>query len=214
MKTEVEKTHEIIGDIPYMTLKQALYVDNLIKTNDLENLLELGFMYGVSSSYMASSLKELGRGHLTTIDLKVGKKRDPNIEMLLNKLDLSDYVTIYYEDTSYTWRLMKFLEENTEPIFDFCYIDGAHDWFTDGFAFLLVDKLLKPGGWVIFDDMFWTHSTSPYWRDKPETLAMPYEERTTPQVKKVYDLLVKRNPDYCNFEIMDSWGIAQKKFKY
>ena len=213
MKSEVEKTHEIIGDIPYMTLKQALYIDNLIKTNDLRDLLELGFMYGVSSSYMASTLKELGGGHLTTIDLKVGKKRNPNIEMLLDKLDLMEYVTIYYEDTSYTWRLMKFLEENTEPIFDFCYIDGAHDWFTDGFAFLLVDKLLKPGGWVIFDDMFWTHSTSPYWRDKPETLAMPYEERTTPQVKKIYDLLVKRHPDYCNFEIMDSWGIAQKKFK-
>lgn len=151
---------------------------------------------------------------MTTIDLVEAKTRHPNIELLLNQLGLRDYVTIYYEETSYTWRLMKFLEEHTEPIFDLCYIDGAHDWFTDGFAFLLVDKLLKPGGWVIFDDMYWTHCTSPFWKDQPEVQEMPYEEKTTPQVSKIYELLVKRHPDYCNFEIYNNvWGIAQKKFE-
>ena len=29
-------------------------------------------------------------------------------------------------------------------------IDGPKHWITDGFAFFLVDKLLKEGGWIVF----------------------------------------------------------------
>ncbi len=209
---EIRKSHKILKDVPYMTLKQATFVDNLIKEYNLRNLLELGWMYGTSSCYMASTLKEVGGGHLTTIDLHTAKTRTPNLEELLKKLDLEEYVTYYYEDTSYTWRLMKFLEENDKPIFDFCYIDGAHDWFVDGFAFLLVDKLLKPGGWVIFDDLYWTFEKSKGLRNNPRVKKMPIEEKTTPQINKVFELLVKRHPDYHNFDIVhDWWGIAQKK---
>ena len=45
--------------------------------------------------------------------------------------------------------------------YDFCFIDGAHTWDTDGFAFCLVDRMLRPGGWIIFDDLNWTHAHSP-----------------------------------------------------
>ena len=211
MTLEIRKTYEKIGNIPFMTFKQANILDNLIKTFDLKNLLELGFMYGVSSCYLASTLKELGRGHLTTLDLYGAKNRTPNIEELLDICELREYVTVHY-DKSYNWRLMKFLQSNTEPIFDFCYIDGAHDWYNDALAFTLVDKLLKPGGWVVFDDINWTFAKSPGQKDSDFVKNMPDEEKNTPQVKLIFDLLVKRNPNYCNFAIInDGWGIAQKK---
>ena len=211
MVSEIEKTHSLIGDVPFMQLKEAERIDNLIKTFKLRNLLELGFYHGVSSCYMASSLKEIGGGHLTTIDLYRAKDFSPNVEELLDKCQLRDYVTVYYEK-SYNWRLMKLLQENPEPIFDFCYIDGAHDWYTDALAFSLVDKLLKPGGWIIFDDLNWTFAESPGLKDTDYVKNMPEEEKTTPQIKLIYDLLVKRNPNYCNFTIANNWwGIAQKK---
>ena len=65
------------------------------------------------------------------------------------------------EPKSYLWRLMKIIEQNSEPIYDFIFIDGGHDWYTTGYAFFLVDKLLKPGGYILFDDLDWTVYTSP-----------------------------------------------------
>ena len=38
------------------------------------------------------------------------------------------------------------------PIFDYVFIDGAHTWMLDALAFLLVDRLLRVGGYVDFDD--------------------------------------------------------------
>ena len=195
-----------------MSLGQAKYLERFIKSKKLSNLLELGFAHGVSSCYLASILDDCGRGHLTTIDLASARHRQPNIEELLNKLNLDNYVSIYYEYESYNWRLMKFIEENDEPIFDFCYIDGAHDWNVDGFAFLLVDKLLKPGGWIVFDDIDWTFGSSPTMREIPRVLNMPDDVKNTPHISKIFDVLVKTHPDYCNFEVTDfGWGIAQKK---
>lgn len=138
-----EKTKDVFG----MNLNQAQKLTTFLESNNLYNLLELGFAHGVSSCYMAGYLEEVGKGHLTTIDLRIAKtNRNPNIEELLSKLNLKQYVTPFFERVSYNWRLMKLIEENKKPIFDFCYIDGAHDWYNDGFAFFLVDKLLKPGG--------------------------------------------------------------------
>ena len=211
MVLEIEKSNEILKDVPGMIFDQAVYMDNFLKKHNLTNLLELGFAHGASSCYMASTLREMGEGHLTTIDLKGAKFRLPNIETLLDKLDLNDLVTPYYENTSYTWRLMKFIEDNDEPIFDFCYVDGAHDWYNDGFAFFLVDKLLKPGGWIIFDDMFWTFESSPALKNTSRVKNMPDDEKLIPHISQVFNLLVKSHPNYCNFEIHKSWGIAQKK---
>ena len=160
---------------------------------------------------MASILKDMGEGQLTTIDLNSARHRNPNIETLAEKLELKEYISVYYEYESYNWRLMNFIEQNEEPIFDFCYLDGAHDWNVDGFAFLLVDKLLKPGGWIIFDDMDWSFGSSPTMSKIPRVQNMPDDVKNTPHVAKVFDLLVRKNPNYDNFEVTDfGWGIAQK----
>lgn len=210
---DIDVTGEILNDIFGMSLGQAKYLERFIKSNNLSNLLELGFAHGVSSCYFATILNECGGGHLTTIDLTSARYRKPNIEELLDKLNLRDYVSIYYEYESYNWRLMKFIEETDEPIFDFCYIDGAHDWNVDGFAFLLVDKLLKPGGWIIFDDMNWSFGSSPSMANIPRVKNMPEDIKNTSHVAKIFDLLVMKNPNYCNFEVTDfGWGIAQKRF--
>ena len=207
----VEECSKLLNGVFGMSIYQARFLEDFIKSKKLSNLLELGFAHGVSSCYMATILKDNGGGHLTTIDLNLAKNRKPRIEDLLHKLGLEEYVSVYYEYESYNWRLMNFIEIFDEPVFDFCYIDGAHDWNVDGFAFLLVDKLLKPGGWIIFDDINWSFGASPSVKNTPRVKNMPEDVKNISHVGKVFDLLVKKHPDYCNFEIKNGWGIAQKK---
>src|SRR6478735_9061094 len=165
---KLEQVQTVVGKTPHMSIEQARKMSQFIRDHEIKDILELGFRYGVSTCYMAATLQELGGGHITTIDLELVRNQSPNIEELLKKCQLSSYVDIFFEPTSYNWRLMKLLEEDPTPRFDFCYLDGAHDWFVDGFAFFLVDKLLRPGGWIIFDDLDWTYGQSPALRNSPK----------------------------------------------
>jgi predicted O-methyltransferase YrrM len=201
---------EELGDLPYMRLEEAEKVFNLIETHRLYKCLELGFYHGVSSAYIAGAIDQLGRGSLITIDLEWARNLRPNIDEVLTRVGLKAWVTCYFEPASYNWRLMRFLEEGLQGTFDFCYIDGGHSWYSTGFAFFLVAKLLRPGGWIIFDDLNWTHEGEAV-REVPRVKAMPPEERLTPQVRKVYELLVKPDPsfDLCFEE--GQWGYARKR---
>jgi predicted O-methyltransferase YrrM len=205
---KIEKVLHHVDGIPVMSYAQAKTITEFILSNQSRSILELGFKHGVSTCYIAGALEELGGGSVTTIDLVQARTFQPNIEQLLQRIGLEQYVKIYYEPTSYLWRLMKMLEENSEPLFDLCYLDGAHTWNTDGFAFFLVDRLLKPGGWIIFDDLDWTFAQS--MADDDNVKKMPKEQKETPQVRKIYELLVKSHPDYGNFMIRDNWAYAQK----
>lgn len=199
------KVKEVIGDIPHMRIQQAERITKFIQEQNISSILELGFYMGASTCYMAAALENVDNAFISTIDLLSAKKHDPDINQSLNKLGLQDLVDVYYEPTSYLWRLMKFIEER-HPKFDLCYLDGAHDWYTSGYAFFLVDKLLNPGGWIILDDLDWTmaKSKSQVNTNKPE------EEKNTPQVRKVWELLVKQHPNYGNFQESFQWGYAQK----
>jgi len=207
---KLEQAHKVLKNIPHMTLQQAQVMTEFIIDNRCHNILELGFERGVSTCYMAAALDEIGEGSITTIDLESTHHLEPNIESLLDKLNLSQYVNIFYEPTSYTWRLMKFIEEKSKPLYDLCYLDGAHSWFDDGFAFFLVDKLIAPGGWIIFDDVDWTFATSQGLKGSPLIKDMPQEEKETPQIRKVYELLVKSHPNYGEFKVIDNWAFARK----
>lgn len=198
-----------VEDLPFMKLEHAREMRRFIIDNNYENILELGFYHGVSTAYMAAVADEVG-AHVTTIDLVSAREREPNIDDLLSELGLREYVTVYYEPHSHTWRLMKMLEAEPRPEFDFCYIDAAHSWETDGFGFCLVDKLLNPGGMVVFDDLDWTYDTDPSLKDSEMVQEMAEEYRSTPQVRKIYDLLVKSDPKYGRFRIKDSRGFARK----
>lgn len=205
----IEKLREVLGTTPHMNRRQSDIITSFVKEHDFKNILELGFAHGVSTIYIANALKELNNGgKITTIDNLSAKTRSPNLEGFLMELKHIDNVTIFYEPTSYNWRLMKFIENNEEK-FDFCYVDGAHNWFVDGLAFFLVEKLLTPGGWIVFDDMFWSYAASKSLASRVKD--MPEDEKNTPHISKIFELLVKQHPNFENFSILDTWGFAQKK---
>lgn len=206
--SEVEKA---VHGVPFMTLEQAKRLTSVMLENGCSDVIELGFFHGVSTCYMAAALDETGRDwSITTMDLNSALEVEPTIEDLLAAIGLRDRVTVFYEESSYIWRLLKMLEEDPTPRFDFCYLDGAHNWPDDGFAFFLVDRLLKPGGWIVFDDIEWSYASSPSMRESDLVRSMPTEQQTMQQVKKVFDLLVRTHPNYGEFSVDAGWGFAKK----
>lgn len=206
----VEDVKKVVKDVPYMSVEQARKMTDFMKAHRLKDVLELGFYQGVSSCYIAGAAKEMG-GRLVTVDLPSARDRSPNITELLEACGLSDTVDVYFEPQGFNWRLMKMLEDGKGPRFDMVYLDGGHTWDVTGFAFLLIDRLLRQGGWVIFDDIDWSYATSTKFKDDPEIARrFPEDYRVTPQVRKVFELLVQQHPDYADFRIEKHWAYAHK----
>lgn len=96
---------------------------------------------------------------------------------------------------------------NTQPTYDFCYLDGAHDWNIDGLAVILVERLLRPGAWLLLDDLDWTYESSA----SPTPEGFSEEERTVPHVGAVFDVVIRGHPSFGDLRIEDGvWGWAPK----
>jgi SAM-dependent methyltransferase len=219
MNLETVKSH--VAGVPYILDEMASDLHSFILQEQPLECLELGFGHGASSCYIAAALDELGRGKLTAVDLLSGLEwQNPSIEELLEWTGLSHRVEIHREKTGYTWFLKKQIEKQTFnnqciPIFDFCFIDGAKHWTTDAAAFFLVDKLLKPGGWLVFDDLRWNFQRKV---DEGKTNLdgiplsnMGIKELTQPHIELIFKLLVMQHPDYSHFRIKDEWWAWAKK---
>ena len=210
-----------LDGIPYTSPQKGQLFYNFILANAPRASLELGFAHGVSSCYIAAALAELGSGHLTCVDLEVSKTFTPSIETLLDRTGLSSYVTVAREKTGYNWFLKKKIEERSvdtrcEPCYDFCFIDGAKNWTIDGFAFFLVDKLLKTPGWLLFDDYSWSYADQQARTGKTATAGIEHqqlseEEFHKPHIAEIFQYLVMQHPGYSHFRIVDDQlAYAQK----
>jgi hypothetical protein len=108
--------------------------------------------------------------------------------------------------------MMKFLEAGRAGTFDFVFFDGAHSWFVDGLAFFLADMLLPGRMHSLRRSQLDFHDDMPA-SERAMVDRMPDEERRTDQVRKVWDLLVKPNPNYDHFQERGNWGYARKALK-
>jgi predicted O-methyltransferase YrrM len=207
---------QIVGDVPHMTKSKGAVIYNMIRDNAIVDILELGTAHGTSSCYMAAALDEKGTGSVCTIDRKSALTRKPNVTELLKSCNLETYVTPVLVSTSYNWELLKIIEQQTrngycEPLYDLCYIDGAHNFEIDCCAFFLVDKLMKPGGLILFDDLNWTYADSPSFKDTDWVKQMDEDEKSTPHIKKLVENIVMPHPNYSDFDFFEDWFMAKKR---
>lgn len=110
---------------------------------------------------------------------------------------------------------MKLIDEKStdgvcEPIFDLCFLDGAHNFEIDCCAFFLVDKLLKPGGFIVFDDLNWSYSQSKNLKNTDFVKEMAEDERSIPHIKKLVELIVISHPHFGDFEAIGDWFLTKK----
>ncbi len=218
---EFVEIQERIAGVPYILPEMAQDLYRFIVQEKPQNCLELGFGHGASSCYMAAALAKNGSGRITCIDLLPAREwQHPAIEELLAMTGLESQVNVRREPTSYTWFLKKEIEANScdgvcTPIYDFCFLDGAKNWTIDSAAFFLIDKLLKPDGWIVFDDLQWTYR-SKVAEGKRKTdgvfmAGMGDDELDQPHVELIYSLLVMQHPHYANFKIKDHWWAWAQK---
>ena len=207
-----ETLADSIGTVPFMPPERGKLIYEFVLSAKPERVLELGFAHGTSSCYIAAAMQENGFGMVDTIDNKSALQREPSISTLLERTGLSAHVTPVFTERSYNWELMKLLDRHTadgitEAVYDLVFIDGGHTWDSDGFAFLLADRLLKPGGWLLLDDVMWTPSES---AGEDWVEAMPEEERHVAHVEKIFKLLVIPHRSYTDFEFDGHWAWARK----
>lgn len=203
--------------LPFIPSDRARTLYRFIVENECQDILELGFAHGKSTCYLAAAVHKLGSGSVMTMDKEAARERSPNLETLLGQTGLGDWVQPVYAARSFTWELMKVIEAATvngrcQPRFDFCFLDAGHTWDITGFAFFLVEKLLRPGGWLLFDDLQWTMASSPTEAVRKRAVQVGEEEATTAQVGKVFSLLVETHPGFDRFRIdRGNWGWARKR---
>jgi predicted O-methyltransferase YrrM len=208
-----EQVAAAVAGVPFMSPAQGRIVyDHVLRTN-AHDVLELGTAHGVSSAYLAAA-----GAQVTTVDF-AGAAYDPSPETVLARAGVADRVRIVREFSSYTWWLKEQIvarsdaHGNVEPCFDFVYLDGAKHWTIDGLAVVLVEKLLRPGGWLLLDDLDWTYAQDPH-RDATDGIVhreLSEPERTQPHLRAVFDLIVAQHPSFTDLRVQDEWwGWARK----
>ncbi len=198
---------QVTKDLPWMSLPQAEFLTQHLHRHRLTRCLELGILHGVSTCYIAAAVQR-SQGHVVAIDLAGNANLRPGAEELLESLGLLDSVTIERVAEGATWVMMEWLERRQQPVFDFVYVDVAHTWDITGFLFFLTDRFVRPGGWILFDDI----RSYKLERDPVGRRAQNYTQKQLEicQVGKVWDLLVTQHPGYSNFSERGNWGLCQK----
>src|SRR6202034_1139816 len=214
---EFDEVRRLVGSTPFISPEHGQDLYRMILRDRPGRILELGIAHGTATCYMAAALDAMGGGRITAVDL-VDADFTPSAEMQLEMCGLSGYVEVVRMQTGYSWFLHDEIRRQTTgtqcwPKYDLCIIDGPKNWTIDGGAFFLVDKLLHPGGWIIFDDYAWTYAGQPRRTTDGITHRMLSDaERTTPQVREVFELLVVPHGNYSEFVIEDhkDWAMARK----
>jgi len=181
----------------------------MVDEHAARDVLVLGFERGVATCYISAALDRRGEGHVVTIGRADKIAESPSIEDLLAQLSLTDRATVFFEYDGYNWRLYHFLAQRPRPQFDLILINGRHYWDADGFAFLLAEQLLAPGGHVIFAALNWTIAGSRTLSS--QTANLPEDLRNAQHVKLICEELVKPHPNITEYWEDSRWGFAHKR---
>ncbi|HKG03038.1 MAG TPA: class I SAM-dependent methyltransferase [Conexibacter sp.] len=169
----------------------------MVRETGARTYMEIGVYLGATASAVAEVLGGEGELHLLDFEDRVA----PVAERLRaeGRANVVAHPNSRRTLDSYNWSLMQLLRDGRAGTFDYVFVDGAHTWAHDALAFLLVDRLLKPGGHVDFDDYSWTLARSPSMNPDafPPTRRLYSDEQISePQVALVVDLLVRPDPRY------------------
>jgi predicted O-methyltransferase YrrM len=216
---EFQEVATRIEGIPFMSPALGRRVYDHVRRTRPGQTLELGTAHGVSAAYIAAALEANGAGTVTTVD-HGGAAYDPSPEDMLKRAGLEHRVQIVREHSSYNWYLKQQIEAasdaagNCTPRYDFCYLDGSKNWNIDGLAVVLIEKLLRPNGWLLMDDLQWTYGDNKWITpngDGNPLGPLSDSELNEPHLLAVFELIVKQHPSFTRFIREDEWyGWAQK----
>jgi predicted O-methyltransferase YrrM len=136
-------------------------VEAVLSSNPDPVIAEIGVGVGATTLALAKRLDN--RGQLLIFDYK------ETVDELAVDLRNAGYSNIHaFGNTcltcdSYSWTLAKLALARRQdgPFLDFAFLDGAHTFLHDAPAAILLKEMLKPGGFLLLDDLHWTIDKSP-----------------------------------------------------
>ena len=143
------KSGETLPVFAQVSRKEGEFLHNLVKEVDPTVSLEIGLAYGISAMFICDGLTKRPDTKHICIDLaQLGEPWHGNGLNNLAKAGHEDIIEFYNEESQIA---LPRLEAEGREI-DFAFIDGAHTFDHALVDFFYVDRLLKIGGVVAFDD--------------------------------------------------------------
>lgn len=144
VQLKIERNQVVYGSMPANTL---FSLSQLLTGNGLQ----VGGFVGVAHCYLSLAL--MGKGSICTVD--------PNLSHrgINNPLLIASQLVSYFNLSKNSMLICGYSEDQMRLFdlmgakFDFVILDGNHDYFTVMRELFLVDKILKPGGYLVLDDI-------------------------------------------------------------
>lgn len=123
---------------------------DLVRREGLTRTAEVGLAYGASALFVCQAHAENGGGHHTAIDPLQAKRYDRLGVLNVERAGLSDHFR-WIEAPSYA-ALAEMVAAGDH--LDLVFIDGNHKFDYAFVDFFFADLLVRPGGFVAFDDLW------------------------------------------------------------
>jgi predicted O-methyltransferase YrrM len=201
-----------ISGIQYRSPDVLAVLRRLLDTKDEVSVAEVGIGIGATSREVAKMMNGKGELHLFDYEETVAK-----VEGELRSEGLADGITIVpYGNSrrtydSYSWPLAKLAIEEINRggsgIFDLAYLDGGHVFHHDAPACVALKELIRPGGYLVLDDVHWSFAKSRSANPgrKPEIRDRYTQEQIeTSHVKMVDRLIMKNDPRFTQIFLSES----------
>lgn len=108
------KKHGEANDIPNITLENAHFLREILRTKKVSHMLEIGTANGYSTIHFACELEEIG-GKITTIEFSQLAYEDAQENF--QKAGVSEIIQSYFGDA-------RDIVPHLEETYDFVFIDG------------------------------------------------------------------------------------------
>ena len=147
IQKEILEYNKTLGDIQRMQIseQQALFLQFLIKLNNITSCLEIGTFTGFSALSMALVLPIDGK----LVALDKDKEIIKVAQSFFKKAKMNNKISTIIENAEKT--LKSLIEVNS--IFDLVFIDADKANYTTYFDFAI--NLVKRNGFIIFDNVLW-----------------------------------------------------------
>jgi predicted O-methyltransferase YrrM len=147
---QLRQLHSNIGEA------EGKFIQDVIRDLKPKCSIEIGCAYGVSSLFICEALADVGAERHIIIDpYQLGSgHRGPDsgyegIGLLNLKRAGLDRIVDFHAELSFRC-LPRLLEQGV--MVDFAFVDGMHTFDYAFVDFFFLDKMLRPGGVIIFDD--------------------------------------------------------------
>jgi predicted O-methyltransferase YrrM len=147
VQKEIIKHNNSLGNIKKMqiSVSQAYFLQLLIKSNDIKNILEIGTFTGYSALSMALATTTEGN----VICLDINKETSEKAESFFKKANLENKIKVILGPALDTLGRLK--EE--KKIFDLVFIDADKENYKEYYDLSM--NLIKKKGFILIDNVLW-----------------------------------------------------------